>query len=35
LLGRWFGAAVAGPNAIVQIFFIGACPCWSLVIVAL
>ena len=35
LPGRWFGVAVAGRNAIAQMFFIGAYPCWSLVIVAL
>ena len=30
--GRRFGVAVAGRNAIAQMFFIGAYPCRSLVI---
>ena len=34
LPGRWFGVAVAGRNAIAQMFLISAYPCWSLVIIA-
>jgi hypothetical protein len=33
-LARWFGVAVAGLNAMDQMFFIGAYPFWSLVIIA-
>jgi hypothetical protein len=34
-LARWFGVAVLGLNAINQMFFLGASPFWSLVIIAL
>jgi hypothetical protein len=34
-LARWFGVAVLGLNAINQMFFLGASPPWSLVIIAL
>jgi hypothetical protein len=33
LMGRWFGVAVAGRDAIVQMFFTGVYPSWSLVII--
>src|SRR5215831_18119514 len=33
-LARWFAVAVLGLNAIDQMFFIPACPFWSLVIIA-
>lgn len=33
-LGRWFGVAVVGLNAIGQMFFIASYPFWSLVIIA-
>ncbi len=33
-LGRWFGVAVLGLNAIVMMFFLGAYPLWALVIIA-
>jgi len=33
-LARWFAVAVAGLNAIGQMFFITAYPFWSLLIIA-
>lgn len=33
-LARWFGVAVLGINAIVQMFFIPSYPFWSLMIIA-
>ncbi len=33
-LARWFAVAVVGLGAIGQMFFIPACPFWSLVIIA-
>jgi hypothetical protein len=32
---RWFAVAVIALNAINQLFFIPACPFWSLMIIAL
>ncbi len=34
-LARWFGVAVLGINAVVQMFFIPSYPFWSLMILAL
>jgi hypothetical protein len=33
-LARWFGVAVVGLNALDQMFFLGAYPFWSLMIIA-
>jgi len=33
-LARWFGVAVAGLSALDQMFFLGAYPFWSLMIIA-
>jgi hypothetical protein len=33
-VARWFGVAVLGINAIVQMFFIPSYPFWSLMIIA-
>ena len=33
-LARWFGVAVVGLSALDQMFFLGAYPFWSLMIIA-
>ena len=34
-LARWFAVVVLGLNAIDQMFFISAYPCWSIIIIAM
>jgi hypothetical protein len=33
-VARWFGVAILGINAVVQMFFIPSYPFWSLMIIA-